>query len=255
MVKALLIGGASALRSHFLEGLESLRPQSAWTVVSSACAGRQLAAQASPGFDLVVVDLSVGDADAAVLLVDLHSASPVRPIVALPAADRRTDVLNALQLGAAGVVPRDASAGDVVFALRTVLEGGVYMPARLVRAATGADGGEGGRPVGLAAVEPAAADLSRLGLTSRQTEVLAMLLRGHSNKAIARELHLSVETIKDHVAAVLRGLSVRSRTQAVLAVEQLLRQAARPRLGVPTLQSAWQPAVAPSPDIAASAVR
>ena len=46
------------------------------------------------------------------------------------------------------------------------------------------------------------------------------------NKLIARELNLSVETVKDHVAAVLRSLNVRSRTQAVLAIGQLSHGAA-----------------------------
>jgi DNA-binding NarL/FixJ family response regulator len=48
--------------------------------------------------------------------------------------------------------------------------------------------------------------------------VLSLLLQGKPNKDIARRLGLSVETIKDHVQAVLRALGVSSRTQAVLAV-------------------------------------
>jgi DNA-binding NarL/FixJ family response regulator len=66
--------------------------------------------------------------------------------------------------------------------------------------------------------------LADLGLTPRQTEVLGLLLKGHPNKLIARELSLSVETVKDHVAAVLRTLGVSSRTQAVLAVSQMSSQ-------------------------------
>jgi DNA-binding NarL/FixJ family response regulator len=54
--------------------------------------------------------------------------------------------------------------------------------------------------------------------------VLALLLQGNPNKLIARELGLSVETVKDHVAAVLRALGVSSRTQAVLAVSQMSQQ-------------------------------
>jgi len=73
--------------------------------------------------------------------------------------------------------------------------------------------------------------LASLGLTSRQTEVLALLLKGQSNKLIARALNLSVETIKDHVAAVLRSLNVSSRTQAVLAVS---------RIPNPGLLSSWR---------------
>ena len=63
-----------------------------------------------------------------------------------------------------------------------------------------------------------------LGLTPRQGDVLNLLLRGLPNKLIARELNLSVDTVKDHVAAVLRALGVSSRTQAVLAVSRLTQQ-------------------------------
>jgi DNA-binding NarL/FixJ family response regulator len=66
--------------------------------------------------------------------------------------------------------------------------------------------------------------LTQLGLTPRQADVLNLLLKGQPNKLIARELGLSVETIKDHVAAVLRSLGVSSRTQAVIAVSQILQK-------------------------------
>jgi len=65
--------------------------------------------------------------------------------------------------------------------------------------------------------------LRKIGLTPRQTDVLIMLLKGFSNKLIARGLHLSVETVKDHVAAVLRALNVSTRTQAVLVVSQMMQ--------------------------------
>ena len=66
------------------------------------------------------------------------------------------------------------------------------------------------------------------------SELSARLMRGQNynaptnacqpNKLIARELGLSVETVKDHVAAVLRSLGVSSRTQAVIAVSQILQR-------------------------------
>ena len=74
----------------------------------------------------------------------------------------------------------------------------------------------------------AAATVALLDLTPRQKEVLALLLRGQSNKLIARALNLSVETIKDHVAAVLRTLNVSSRTQAVVAVSRMSQPGAAP---------------------------
>ena len=57
--------------------------------------------------------------------------------------------------------------------------------------------------------------------------MLGLLLQGKPNKLIARELNVSVETVKDHVAAVLRALGVSSRTQAVLAVSQMQQRAAQ----------------------------
>jgi DNA-binding NarL/FixJ family response regulator len=73
----------------------------------------------------------------------------------------------------------------------------------------------------LAEPHPKPPTLEDVGLTPRQTEVLGLLLQGLPNKLIARQLNLSVETVKDHVAAVLRALGVSSRTQAVLAVSQM----------------------------------
>ena len=63
--------------------------------------------------------------------------------------------------------------------------------------------------------------MATLGLTPRQTDVLALLLKGLPNKLIARELNVSVDTVKDHVAAVLCALGVNSRTQAVLVVSRM----------------------------------
>ena len=55
------------------------------------------------------------------------------------------------------------------------------------------------------------------GLTRREVEVLKLLARGHSNSALARRLHVSCRTVEHHVAAILEKLSVRSRTEAVVA--------------------------------------
>ena len=57
-------------------------------------------------------------------------------------------------------------------------------------------------------------------LTPRQDEVLRLLERGHSTRQIAEELHLSVETVRNHVRNVLRVLGVHSRLEAVAAARQ-----------------------------------
>jgi DNA-binding NarL/FixJ family response regulator len=62
---------------------------------------------------------------------------------------------------------------------------------------------------------------SEIGLTARQTEVLALAVQGKSNKLICRELDLAEGTVKIHMTAILKALNVINRTQAVIAVGKL----------------------------------
>ena len=187
-------------------------------------------------FDLVLLDLHLGDASGFDLLAELRQLYPALPVVVVSASDRSSDVIHAIDLGAMGFVPKRAS-NDILFeALNVVMSGGIYVPPMTLRsfddAAASAPAAAGSVPQALAVVREQAEagevqktpPLASLGLTPRQTDVLALLLQGLPNKLIARELNLSVETVKDHVAAVLRALNVSSRTQAVLAVGQMTQQ-------------------------------
>ena len=158
-------------------------------------------------------------------------AWPAIPVVVVSASDRSVDVIRAIDLGAMGFVPKRASNEILTEALNVVMSGGIYVPPMAVRGdadplpaqyASAAQAAGQGAAAGSDAGRPLA--LSAFKLTPRQTDVLGLLLRGQSNKLIARELNLSVETVKDHVAAVLRALNVNSRTQAVLAVSQMSGQ-------------------------------
>jgi DNA-binding NarL/FixJ family response regulator len=200
------------------------------TVVGvDGAAGARSTLQADPDFDLVLLDLALGDADGFDLLVELRAAYPALPVVVVSASERTSDVIRAIDAGAMGFVPKRSSNAALFDALRMVMSGGLYIPQQML----GLDGPplpEGDtvpavmRPVAdHARAEPhqQAMSLDKIGLTPRQNDVLALLLQGQPNKLIARELNLSVETVKDHVAAVLRALNVSSRTQAVLAVSQM----------------------------------
>jgi DNA-binding NarL/FixJ family response regulator len=197
--------------------------------VAGARAAREALA-ADERFDLVLLDLRLGDADGFDLLIELRNGWPAIPVVVVSASDRSADVIRAIDLGAMGFVPKRASNETLMEALGVVMSGGIYVPPMTM--------GEGGAPVderrgiGDPVPQPGSGHparpnaLAQFKLTPRQTEVLGLLLRGQSNKLIARELDLSVETVKDHVAAVLRALGVNSRTQAVLAVSQMSSQGA-----------------------------
>jgi DNA-binding NarL/FixJ family response regulator len=142
-------------------------------------------------------------------------------------------VIRAIDAGAMGFVPKRASNETLFEALHMVMSGGIYVPPMTMGSEPGAKLEGDTVPSVLRVLGEASQDsgfhtnsvpLAELGLTPRQTDVLALLLKGHANKLIARDLNLSVETVKDHVAAVLRALGVSSRTQAVLAVSQMSSQ-------------------------------
>ncbi len=210
--------------------------------VNSAAAARALLAQ-DPDFDLVLLDLSLGDANGFDVLVELRSTYPALPVVVLSASERSSDVIRAIDLGAMGFVPKRSSNVQLNEALQMVMSGGLYVPQMALGAATPSDAeedtvpsvmqtqsaplGPGARAASHQQVPP----LESIGLTPRQSEVLALLLKGLPNKLIARELKLSVETVKDHVAAVLRALGVSTRTQAVLAVSQMTHHDGQRRHG------------------------
>jgi DNA-binding NarL/FixJ family response regulator len=192
--------------------------------------GARQALREDESFDLVLLDLALGEVDGFEVLTELRATWPAVPVVVVSASERASDVIRAIDLGAMGFVPKRSSNEALFEALRLVMSGGLYVPPSML----GLDGVRRDpnvdtvpavmRPVAEHA-EPAPhqrqVSLESIGLTPRQTEVLALLLQGLPNKLIARQLNVSVETVKDHVAAVLRALNVNSRTQAVLAVSQM----------------------------------
>ena len=207
--------------------------------VSTASNGRTAreTLRTDPNQDLVLLDLHLGEEDGFDLLAELRAGYPALPVVVISASDRTSDVIRAIDMGAMGFVPKRATNETLIDALQQVMKGGVYVPPMSM----GSDFNPGRSPHSAPDIQQEATQagfqstpsLVQLGLTPRQSDVLALLLKGQPNKLIARELGLSVETVKDHVAAVLRALGVSSRTQAVIAVSQMLQKQSS--------FSAWRP--------------
>jgi DNA-binding NarL/FixJ family response regulator len=230
-MKVLLIDDHPLILTALQNVIQGMDKDVAVVGVAGARAAREaLAADHSQSFDLVLLDLRLGDADGFELLVELRNGWPAIPVVVVSASDRSADVIRAIDLGAMGFVPKRASNETLTEALKVVMSGGIYVPPMTMGDGDAASdvgrdsGGSHTWPPGMDTLRPTA--LANFKLTPRQTDVLGLLLRGQSNKLIARELDLSVETVKDHVAAVLRALGVNSRTQAVLAVSQMSSQGA-----------------------------
>ena len=231
-MKVLLIDDHPLILQALQSVIEGLGSDTTVVGANSARAARE-ALKADSDFDLVLLDLHLGDADGFDVLVEFRAAYPALPVVVVSASDRSSDVIKAIDAGAMGFVPKRASNDTLFEALHMVMSGGIYVPSMTMSSEPPAKLEGDTVPSVLRVVRENALDsgfqtgavpLAELGLTPRQTDVLALLLKGQPNKLIARELNLSVETVKDHVAAVLRTLGVSSRTQAVLAVSQMSGQ-------------------------------
>lgn len=216
-MKVLLIDDHPMMLEALSAVIQAMRPE-AEVFKAQGVAEAQALLETHPGVELTLLDLMLGDGDGFEVLSTLREAHPTVPVVVVSASENTGDIVRALDLGAMGFVPKRASHQTLVEALRKVLSGGIFIPDTLYRSQRG-----GALPVPSAVQEPP--HLDRWSLTPRQRDVLACLLRGLPNKLIARELDLSVETVKDHVASVLRTLNVATRTQAVLAVSQVAANA------------------------------
>lgn len=164
-------------------------------------------ARRHPDLELVFLDLGLPDGAGAETVHAWRQYLPLVPVVVLSADDRTDTVMSAIDAGAVGFIPKTARWPDMRQALETVLSGGVYLPS-LPPAANDS---------GFAVLDDDA-DVAAMGLSSRQLDVLRLLVEGKSNKDICRELGLSESTVKTHLAAIFRKLEVTSRTQAVVAV-------------------------------------
>ncbi len=172
-------------------------------------------ADSEEGIAIVLMDLAMPGMPWGEGLQALRERLPAEvPIIVLSASDDRRHVLQAVNLGAAGFIPKTSSSRVMLSALKLVLSGGVYLPPALLEQGSGSAFSDlPGAPFG--------AENAASFLTPRQREVLALLGQGKSNKEIARVLHLAEGTVKLHVTAILKALNVNNRTRAVVAASQL----------------------------------
>lgn len=161
--------------------------------------------------DLLLLDLGLPDAAGLDGLARLREALPSLPVAILSAEQDRRTVLEAIELGAVGYIPKSTPRDDLLAALDRILEGHLYLPPQVMR-----------RPPPTRHDSPPAPLDDRLTrLTEKQLEVLEALGHGASNKGIARKLGIAETTVKTHVSAILRRLGVTSRIQAVLLAGEL----------------------------------
>lgn len=170
---------------------------------------------AHPGLDLILCDLIMPGAAPLAGIDGVIRAAPHVPLLVVTGTDDDTLLLDLLQRGVAGFVPKSASGAIIEAAMRLILAGGRYLPPRLAEIAT-ARAQSGTAPL----VRDDVAQLTAR-LTARQLDVLHLIAKGQSNKEIARALDLSPSTVKAHISHVLTCLGAANRTDAAFKARLL----------------------------------
>lgn len=199
----------------FLDGLALLFAQEfpeAELRVAHSLAGALSVLTTDSTINWVLLDLGLPDSDGLHALRRVRETSPEVACAVMSADERPATILSAIDLGAAGFVPKTTRRGELLRALRLMMSCGVYLPASVLAMQLGET--PPGVPMGTESLES-------LGLSPRQGDVLRLLIEGKPNKAICRDLGLSESTVKTHLAAIFRRLGANSRTQAVVAAARL----------------------------------
>lgn len=200
-MKILVIDDHALVREGLCQVLKGLE-ESVEVLQAGTCTQGFAIADEHPDLDLVLLDYHLPDMTGLVALGVFGMRHPELPIVMLSGSANMQIMQHVLQAGASGFVTKSGLSDELLFAVRQVLDGGEYLPTEFDEI--------GSTP---AALE----DNVKSGLTHRQDLVLRELLDGRSNREIADALSISEETVKSHVAAILRHFDVQNRTQAVVA--------------------------------------
>ena len=162
-------------------------------------------ADSTPDLTLVLFDFNLGDRHGRDGVRRMVEVLGNRPLLVISGSEEVSDIVDSVRLGARGYILKTSSTAVLEHAISLALTGETFLP--LPRAVlTGNVAVESSRPTGQI--------LDRL--TDRQRDVFQLLLAGHSNKEIARELGVLEGTVKVHVRAIMQKLGVRNRTQVAV---------------------------------------
>lgn len=164
---------------------------------------------------LLLLDLSMPSLPGLETLRELTTQSSAIKTILLTSSIHKKDVLEALQLGARGIVLKDTAATDLVTCLNTVVNGQYWLD---------------GKPVVnlvkvlrdlMAAEEPV--QKNTFGLTPRELEIIALIVQGCTNKDVSQECGITEETVKRHLKNIFDKVGVSSRLElAMFAINHQL---------------------------------
>lgn len=194
----MVLQGLAAMLAHFTDEVAIVG------TATSAAAAYRLVAETRP--DIVLSDVRLGRDSGLDVVKQLGRSHPDTKVVMLTVYDDEHYLFQALRAGARGYILKRIDAHELVSYLDRVVEGDIVIDPALA-----------GR-VAMSAAKISAGEFwpgANQGLTQRESEVLALLVSGHSNKGIAQKLVISEDTVKTHIRGLYRKIDVADRGAAI----------------------------------------
>ncbi|MDI3477525.1 MAG: two-component system, NarL family, response regulator DegU [Thermoanaerobacterium sp.] len=157
----------------------------------------EIAKKISP--DIILMDINMPNINGIKAAKMLKNDNPKNKIMFLTIYNDKEYLMEALKIGVEGYILKDADSDELIKAIRTISNGGVYIHPSLV-----------------SEIENLDVDECKKELTDREMQILNLIAEGYSNKEIADKLFLSEKTVKNHVYNIFRKLDVKDRTQAAI---------------------------------------
>ncbi len=158
--------------------------------------------------DVLVLDLSMPRSSGMDVLRELSKTEPSCRVIVMAAALERGQIIDALQLGARGVILKDAATALLFKGIRTVVAGQFWIGRDSISDLIGY--------LRQGQVTEAQPRTQKFGLTRRELQVLGVVVAGYTNKEIAARFSLSEDTVKHHLTNIFDKLGVSSRLELAL---------------------------------------
>ena len=211
MLKLLVVEDHALVREGLLATLKNLVAETRTFGVADANAA--IGVLETEDIDMMILDLMLPGTKGQTFLPLVRRRFPTVPVVVLSALDDADTVSRVMKAGASGCVSKSGSSTELLDALRAVLSGDIYLPAKLQELVNRSDVAQGD---GKALVQ-------RFGLTQAQARVLELLAEGRSNRQIGELLGLTEGTVKIHASAIIKAMGVSNRSEAALMVTRRRR--------------------------------
>jgi two-component system NarL family response regulator len=182
--KDLTVIGATASGSHALEEIKALRPQ------------------------VALIDIGLPSKDGITITQALHQEAPEVKVIILGMLDLTHEIMACIEAGAAGYVLKEASFDHLVETIRAVHEGESFCSPRMAASLFS-------RIAELTSEDKVRMRLGSLKLTARELEIINEIAQGLSNKEIAQQLSIELQTVKNHIHNILDKLQLHTRSEAV----------------------------------------